>query len=325
MKSGTASILGFILIVGMTAVLELSKCSFLFESLSNTDIAKLIRIPMAIIAVILIGLSIFASSSYILNETNARKNLDIKNSDEYRQMNEGREMKKDVYSVQKKEIEDLKKLQEQTRLDGERMVNAMPSNYRDKRNIQREDTQNRISDIQASINAKSSELSSIANSLENPLDKSNITQKYESGCSAMFIVIANRINGEDTTDPVNPEDLELWFFLFVGIIFELVAVASSYLYLLKTGKGIDIRRPATNITAIKPKLATNSRFKEVSSEELGKALKIGKVPPITSSFKNKIVSNLKLREASEKEPEKILNKGTQKANSTDIGAYSGRV
>jgi hypothetical protein len=235
MTSGTVGILAFVLTVGMSIVLELCKCGFMYEALSNARLNGVVRSIMAVISLLLVASSIFASASYVQNQANKTKNIQVKDSTQYKQLEQGKVIQQDLYNSKKKEIEDLKALQQQQKLEGEKIVNAMPKNYIDRRNNQRALTQNQVSETQKIINDRQTELSQLGASLQNPIDTTNLKLKNDSGYTAMFQTISDLINSsaEYKDKPIKPETLEMWFFISLAIIFELVAVLTAYLSQIK--------------------------------------------------------------------------------------------
>ncbi|EKD99351.1 MAG: hypothetical protein ACD_22C00284G0001 [uncultured bacterium] len=261
MTSGCVGIVATVLTIGMAVVLELSKCGFFYEALSNTKLPTLIRITLAIIAVLLVASSIFASASYVQNQANKTKNKQTKTSSQYKQLEAGKAVQGDLYNVKKKEIDDLKALQEKQQQEGNNIINSMPKDYIDRKNQQRVSTQQNISKIQDTINAKGAELSQIAQNLQTPIDTSTLKLNDDAGYTSMFKAMANMINSNDDykDSPVKAESLEMWFFIGLGIIFELTAILTAYLAQLKgTSLGVITKNDSTlngNI-GFKPQLVT---------------------------------------------------------------------
>jgi hypothetical protein len=231
MTSGTVGILSLILTVGMAIVLELSKCGFLYEALANTKVNFAIRGVMGFISVLLVGASIFASSSYIQNQNNARANIRIQTSTQFKSLEEGKNIQKDLYTTKKEELKRLQNLQEQQKADGEQAVKSLPKDYISKKAETRQATANRISNTQKSIDNIQNELSGLTSELQKPIDTTNLQVKSENGYSAMFQGIAKFLNNTESykNSPVNAESLEMWFFIVLGILFELIAVITFYL------------------------------------------------------------------------------------------------
>jgi hypothetical protein len=235
MTSGTVGIIAWILTVGMAIVLELCKVGFFYESLSNTKLLLPIRILLGIIAILLVGSSIFASASYVQNQANKTKNIQTKDSSQYKQLEQGKAVQQDLYNVKKKEIEDLKALQGKQQSNGDSIISTMPRNYIDKKNQAKQDTATQISKTQDIINSKSTELSQIGASLQSPIDTTNLKLSSDSGYTAMFKTLADYLNKLDSYkgNPINAEELEMWFFIGLGVIFEMVAILTAYLSQLK--------------------------------------------------------------------------------------------
>jgi hypothetical protein len=236
MTSGTVGITAWILTVGMAIILEACKCGFFYEALSNTKLPKGIRGLLAAIAILLVASSIFASASYVQNQANKTKNKQMKTSSQYKQLEQGKALQQDRYNTLKQEIEKLEALKVQQQQEGDKIVNSMPKNYIDRRNNQRVETQQQIAGTQELIEAKSKELTDLANNLQKPIDTVNLKVNADNGYTAMFQTIAEMINsGDDYKDsPVKAEVIEMGFFIGLGIIFELVAVLTAYLSQLKT-------------------------------------------------------------------------------------------
>jgi hypothetical protein len=235
MTSGTVGILAFLLTVGMAVVLELCKCGFMYEALSNVKLNPGIRMIMGIISVLLVASSIFASASYVQNQANKTKNIDLEESRQFKELEQGKAFKEDLYSVKKKEIEDLKALQQQQSQKGQEIINSMPKDYITRKNDQRAKTQSQVEETQRLINAKQDELSALGTDLQKPIDTSNLKLNADNGYTAMFQKLADLFNSSEEykNNPVKAESLEMWFFIGLGIIFEFVAVLTAYLAQLK--------------------------------------------------------------------------------------------
>ena len=236
MTSGTVGILACILTVGMAVVLELCKCGFMYEALSNLKLNPGIRMIMGIISILLVASSIFASASYVQNQANKTKNIDLEESRQFKELEQGKAFKEDLYGVKKKEIEDLKALQQQQLQKGQEITNSMPKNYITRKNEQRAKTQSQVEETQRLINAKQDELSSLGTDLQKPLDTTNLKLNADNGYTAMFQKLADLFNSSEEykKNPVKAESLEMWFFIGLGIIFEFVAVLTAYLAQLKS-------------------------------------------------------------------------------------------
>lgn len=261
MTSGTVGIFSWILTVGMAVILETCKCGFFYEALSNTKLLAPIRALLAVIALLLVVSSILASASYVQNQANKTKNIQTKDSSQYKQLEAGKAVQGDLYNVKKKEIDDLKALQEKQQAEGEKIINSMPKNYIDRKNQQRADTIAQIAKTQDIINTKSNELSGLGESIKTPIDTTNLKLNSDNGYTAMFKTMTDMINSSpDYKDnPVTPEQLEMWFFIGLGIIFEMVAILTAYLSQLKSqSMGITANNNIYNDTSIgfRPQLVT---------------------------------------------------------------------
>jgi hypothetical protein len=264
MTSNTIGILSFVLTVGMAVILELAKCGFFFEALTNNIIKMPVRILLGAIAILLIFASIFASAAYIQNQTNKAKNVQLQNSESYKQVEQNKKINVELYEIKKKEIEDLKNQINFERNETNKIIESMPANYIDRKNQARIQSQNKIADIQKNIDGKTKELYTLA-------EKIQITQKIdqnknilnENGYTSMFENFANILNKNSATQEqkITTETLELWFYVMLGIIFEFVAVLTSYLALQKSNKLAT--KTQNDVVGFKPTLIkTNEDTKE---------------------------------------------------------------
>ena len=259
MTSGTVGNFAFLLTASMAVILELTKCGFFYEALTNKSLHLPIRISLGVLSILLVGSSIFASAGYVQNQANATKNMQTKGSTQYKQLEQAKSLQTDLYSVKKAEIEDLKKLKQQQQANGDNIVAAMPKNYIDKKNQVRSDTAAQISKTQEIINKRSNELTGINSSLLSPIDTTNLRISSDAGYTAMFQTISTWTGG-------NPESLELWFFIALGVIFEFVAVLTAYLAQLKGGYKSYNPQPKTKIEIPRPKSdpSENNRIPELT-------------------------------------------------------------
>lgn len=235
MTSGTIGMFSFVLTAAMGLVLELAKCGFFYEALANTALNGAVRATMIAISLILIISSILASAAYIQNQANKTKNRQIQSSSQYKQLEQAKATQQDLYETKKREIEGLKVLQQNQQTAGDKIINSMPKNYIDRKNAQRASTASQMADTQKIIDRKSSELSQIGATLQSPIDTSGLKINSENGYTAMFKTMASIVNKSESykDNPIDSDALEMWFFIILGVIFELVAVLTAYLAQLK--------------------------------------------------------------------------------------------
>jgi chaperonin cofactor prefoldin len=240
MTSGTLGAVAFLLTAMMAVVLEMAKCGFFYEAIANKGLNIGIRWALGTTAVLLVFASIFASGSYIQNQTNKVKNLQLKKSAQFKSLEQAKTVQGDLYSVKKQEIEDLKSLQVRQEEKGNLAINNLPSNQKTKRLERSEVLRAEISRIQESIDSKSKELTEIASNLQAPIDTTNLKLSADAGYTSMFKTFADLINdnSEDAENPVKAESLEMFFFIGLAIIFEFVAVATAYLAQQKSPKSL---------------------------------------------------------------------------------------
>jgi uncharacterized membrane protein len=252
--SGTVGALAFILSVGMGILLEVAKCGLLYEAISSS-FNGWFRALFGTISAILIVVSIFASASYVQNQSNEVKNLAMKKASKIadekseRASKESKAMyeqsKKDaetatmietsLYNDKKREIEELRKTQERINNEGIASIQNLPANQKTKKFEETRKLRKEIEKMQSVIDAKSNELASIApkaRQIEYRTVETQSTEKVVStgGYTAMFEAMAqsyNRNYGEE--NPISTEEMELYFFIFLGFVFEVMAVVTAFL------------------------------------------------------------------------------------------------
>ena len=235
--SSSVGITACILSALMALVLEIAKVGFFYEGLTNRLLNPIIRGTLITISVALVLSSMFASSAYVQNEANKTKNKEIQTSTQYKQAEESRTMQKDLYSQKKSELAALQQNKINTINELTKVRDSYPKNYFTvKENLTRE-MNKKSAEIQNKIDAKSSELSTIAGGLSSPIDTTKLNVLESKGYSGIFKLVAGLISTEEA--PVDPFKLELFFFIILGVIFEAVAILSAYLSQLKSPRSID--------------------------------------------------------------------------------------
>lgn len=202
----TSNSVGKIAIMMMFAsavVFEMSKWCLLWEGFSNRHNGIFRTILIFLWASVTIG-SIVASSGYVINESNRTQNKAVISSTQYKNAEQSRQILIDSYNKKSEEVEQLRKQSEE-----------LPKNYYSmKQNIMK------------NVSEKTAALSALTQKIQEPLKVSGVLN--ENGYSAFFSLFANLI-GEDS------KMVELFFFLALGIILELIANCFAYLYQKESG------------------------------------------------------------------------------------------
>ena len=232
-QSSATTLTEAIPMIAIAIILELAKFSLLRE-LSNSNHAAWLKVSFFSLWVIITLSSIVASAGYVINQTNKATNESIKMSDSYKIKMASRDNQNDLYGTKKQELNNLYTAKENALKDLQTQREALPKNYISKKvemgvrmNEVEQDYNNRISKI-------SSELSTISNSLAQEVDLSSTQVNSTNGYTAIFQLSADIYN-KNATEKVTASGLELWFFLALGVVLELVANVFAYLSMV-TGK-----------------------------------------------------------------------------------------
>lgn len=260
MTSGTVGIIAFFMTALMAIILEVTKCGFFFKALVDTSLSIAMRSVLCAISLLLVLASIFASAGYVTNQANKAKNQQVKSSTQFKQANESREIQKQLFEQKKLELAALQENKTKTVADMERIRDSYPKNYITVKENMQSTINKKSTDLQSTIDKKSAELAQVAAALQSPIDTTKLALNDTKGYSSMFKVLAENINKSDDfkDSPILPEELEMWFFIALGVIFELVAILSAFLAQKESlEKGnITILKPekTNNISNIEPRL-----------------------------------------------------------------------
>lgn len=214
--------------ISIAVILELAKWSLLWECITGKH-QGWIKITAFIMWIIITISSIVASAGYTINVTNKATNTAIQSSDQYKIKMQSRDNQNDLYAVKKKELDKLYQAKETRLKDLVTQRDKLPKNYISKK-VELSHKMNQVEEKYNNQIAKlSSEMSNISNTLTAPIDFTDAQVLSTSGYTALFSLSANMFN-KNASEKVKPESLELWFFMILGIILELVANVFSYLY-----------------------------------------------------------------------------------------------
>jgi hypothetical protein len=196
--SNSVGKLATLIMLGAAVVFEMSKWCLLWEGFSGKHSGGFRGTLITLWVLVTVG-SIVASSGYVLNQSNKTQNEATVSSTQYKQAEQARNVLIDSYNVKKQQIEQLRQ-----------QAAALPSNYYSMK-------QNIMNDV----SKKTAELSAVTKDIQNPLKVEGVL--VSNGYSAFFGLMA-KIFEEDA------QMLELWFFMALGIILELIANVFAYLY-----------------------------------------------------------------------------------------------
>lgn len=229
-SSNSTDIISWFAMVATALLYEFGKYTLLFQTIKGPFGAtgKTIMLGSWIFVTCA---SIIASAAYVLNDANSNKNLMVESSAAYRQQQNSIAVKNDLYSTTKKQIEDLKALQGKQQQEGNNIVNAMPSNYIDRKNQQRSDTRRLIAKTQEQINNKSEELNQIAKDLSSPLGEIKVETESTTGGYSMFKLITQKLNDnpKNKKNPYSIEEVGVYFYIAIGVGLELLANLFAFL------------------------------------------------------------------------------------------------
>ena len=254
--SGSVGIVAIILSGFMALTLECAKIGFFYEGLLNKTLNPVIRGVMVTISVCLVLSSMFASSAYVQNESNKTKNREVKTSTQYKQLEESRNIQKDLYEQKKAEIVAVQSTKEKTISDSTKVRDSYPKDYYTVKDNLTKDIATKSTEYQAQIDQKSAELSKIANNLQSPIDTSKLNVLDSEGYSGIFKLVADMVSTEGS--PVDASKLELLFFIILGILFEGVAILSAYLSQVKKVAHVAQYIPQVNQTQPRLIQSTNN-------------------------------------------------------------------
>lgn len=179
-------------------VLEMAKWTLLWEGFSGKHNGTLSGILVGLWAFVTIG-SIAASCGYVLNQSNQTQNNALISSTQYKQAEQARQIKISTYNNKAAEIDQLRQ-----------QAAELPKNYFSMKQ-----------NIMDKVAQKSKELSSLSDEIKKPIDVK--AELPISGYSAFFGLMA-KLFDEDA------KMIELWFFIALGIVLELIANVFAYLY-----------------------------------------------------------------------------------------------
>ena len=174
--------------------------------------------------------SIVASATYVLNDANRNHNDMVANSSAFAKQQNGTKIQNDLYSTTKQQIEDLKALQVKQQQEGQAIVNAMPSNYIDRRNQQRAATQVLTQKTQEQINQANNKLLEIAQGINKP-EKLVISEESTTGGDSFFKLVAQKLNEnpQNKANPYSTEQVGIFFYIAVGFGLECLANLFAFL------------------------------------------------------------------------------------------------
>jgi hypothetical protein len=306
----------------LISVLAMFSTAFLFECGKYILLYQGIKGPFSqAVKTALLGLwffvttaSIVASATYVLNDANKNKNLMVENSSAFAKQQNGINVQNDLYSTTKQQIEDLKALQTKQQQEGQAIVNAMPSNYIDRRNQQRASTQALIERTQNQINEKSNSLLGIAAGINKP-EKLVISEESTTGGDSFFKLVAQKLNENPSNknNPYSTEEVGIFFYIAVGIGLELLANLFAFLSQYYKYGGIVLSpTPQDPIKKEIPKIET-PKTKEEPKREIESGRLQGMKFKVDSKIMNKIkpknnVTEFKPRVVEKPRPSRLEDK-----------------
>jgi len=234
-SSNSTDIISWLSMVTMALLYEFGKYILLFQAIKGPFGTTGKSIMLGIWLMITIA-SIVASANYVLNDSNVQHNKMVQGSTAYANQQNSIKIQNDLYATTTKVMEDLKSQKVKQQIEGDKIVAAMPSNYIDKRNAQREATQYKIQDTQNQINAKADSLLTIAAGITKAPEKLENNLAPTSGGESMFRLIAKK------TD-YTAEEIGITFYILIGVGLELLANLFAFLSQYYKYGGLKITPP----------------------------------------------------------------------------------
>lgn len=243
-------------------VIEMSKWFLLWEGFSGKHSTGLSGILITLWTLVTVG-SIAASCGYVLNQANKTDNQTTIQSKQYQQAEESRRVLLDAYNVKKAEIEQLRA-----------QADSLPSNYYSMKQ-----------NIMSQVDKKSSELSVMSEVMQKPIKVEGVLST--NGYSAFFNLIGKEL-GEDS------KQLELYFFMSLGIVLELIANVFAYLYQKESLVHVDKDNELSTNSEVERKKQRRFTFKKnEKSSNVIPFSKLSVVPKVEMDLSDDDIENYK--------------------------------
>lgn len=226
MNSWFAVLLGAAMAVGM----ELPKVGFMYEAAVNKELNGWVRLILGFLSLVLVGFSIVASASYMINQTNVKTNDAIVQSTEYKQSVEDNKRQEMLFNAKLKEIENTTQTYDAT-------INQT-KNTLEKSNAawERNTHTKTLNETTAQKTKRLAELNAELGAIKiNPVDVSTIKLNSEEGYNGIIGSATNYINSKRET-PITPDVVTMVFFISMYITYEILTVMLVVLYAFKMKK-----------------------------------------------------------------------------------------
>jgi hypothetical protein len=196
--SNSVGRLATVIMFASAIVFEMSKWTLLWEGFSGKHASLFSGILITLWAAVTLG-SIAASCGYVLNQSNQTQNNAIISSTQYKQAEESRKIQISTYNNKAAEIDQLRQ-----------QASELPKNYYSLKQ-----------EIMSKVTQKSKDLASLTSEIKKPIEVK--AELPTSGYSAFFKLMSKVLDADPTM-------LELWFFIGLGIVLELIANVFAYLF-----------------------------------------------------------------------------------------------
>lgn len=229
-KSSSVGLFEAIPMIAVAMIYEVSKWCLLREVVLKRHQGGMRIIIFSLWAFTTLA-SIIASAGYVLNQSNATKNMNLESSTAYQNELKSRDLKNDLYSTKKKELDDIIATKNQTISAMEKTRDSWPKNYITMKENAQVQINKRIGEFDNDIKAKSAELTDITNQLASPI-KVTAEPLSTTGYTSIFMTLSDFMNKNDNNSKKSPykaENMELWFYLLLGVGVEALANMFAYL------------------------------------------------------------------------------------------------
>jgi len=231
MNSWFAVLLGAAMAIGM----ELPKVGFMYEAAVNKDLNGWIRLVLGVLSLILVCFSIAASASYMVNQTNIKRNESIMQSDEYTHLKENREMLKSSLASNQALIKTISDSYDAQIKGLTETKNNYPSNYITKKENLQKDINKLESDKIKALADANLKIEESAMNIDKSASVSDIKLNAAGGFDGFMGSITNFLNSK-RKEPITPDVVTMIFFISMYITYELLTVMLVVLYAIKTKK-----------------------------------------------------------------------------------------
>jgi len=239
MTSGAYGIIAVILAAVMGVLMQSGEILTGYLAI-NQLLPGWLRSVCAILCLIFLGASIFASTSYLQNQANETANNAALNSAEYSQAQEARGLRKGDSDAIRAQVSQIEADKNKYKAERTETYNAYPSDYVTVKSNHAAETAAQVDKYNAQITGLQGKVEGINGELAIPLSVGSVDVKSSSGYTAMFELIADRLNKgtRPEQDQWTAEQVSAQFFFIIGLTFELLSLITGAVAMLNKGSTV---------------------------------------------------------------------------------------